>query len=191
MDHKLQVVKGFIDLVQPKSVWDLGANTGLFSRLASRMGVPTVAFDRDPSVVEACYLESQQRGDFKLLPLVMDLANPSPPIGWANRERVSLAQRGPVDIVLALALIHHLAIANNVPLSMIAEHFKSLGTWAIVEFIPRSDPKVALLLEARQDPFEGYTQERFEHEFSALFRIEAKAPIEGSERVLYLLRSRE
>lgn len=190
IEHKLRLVKGFLQLVQPKSVWDLGANTGLFSRLASEMGVTTIAFDRDPSVVETCYLAAQQEGDSNLLPLVMDLASPSPPIGWANQERMGLAQRGPADMVLALALIHHLAIANNVPLKMIAEYFRSLGNWAVVEFVPRTDPKVMLLLETRQDPFEGYAQAVFEREFGALFHIEAKAPIDGSERLLYLLKGR-
>ena len=136
-------------------------------------------------------MAAQDEGGSNLLPLVMDLANPSPPIGWANQERMGLAQRGPADLVLGLALIHHLAIANNVPLKMIAEYFRSICGWAVVEFIPRTDPKVMLLLETREASFDDYTQERFEQEFSALFHVEAKAPIEGSDRVLYLLKGRE
>jgi hypothetical protein len=192
LEDKVRLVKGFLQQAHPGSVWDLGANTGLFSRLTSEMGASTVAFDRDPSVVETCYLAAQRQGDTNLLPLVMDLASPSPPIGWANQERMGLAQRGPVDMVLALALalIHHLAIGNNVPLKMIAEYFGSLAHWALVEFIPRTDPKAMLLLDSRQDPFESYTQERFEHEFSAVFHVEAKALISGSERYLYLLRNK-
>jgi len=91
---------------------------------------------------------------------------------------------------LALALIHHLAIANNVPMKMIAEYFRSLGNWAIVEFVPKTDPKVILLLESRDDVFEDYTQERFELEFGSMFQIETKLPVRDSERVLYLLKGR-
>jgi SAM-dependent methyltransferase len=190
LGDKARLTQQFLKQVQPGSVWDLGANTGRFSRLASEMGIQTVAFDQDPAVVEGCYQTMRKQEDSNLLPLVMDLANPSPPIGWANRERLDLAQRGPVDMVLALALIHHLAIANNVPFRMIAKYFKSITRWALVEFVPRTDPKAMLLMETRQDSFEDYTQERFEDDFGALFRIEATVPIAGSERLLYLLKSR-
>jgi len=189
-EDKTRLIKEFLDLVRPKTVWDLGANTGFFSRLASETGATTVAFDSDPSVVDACFLAAQKQSDTNLLPLVMDLASPSPAIGWANQERMDLVQRGPADLVMALALIHHLSIADNVPFNMIAEYLKSLGSWVVVEFVPKTDPKVMLLLESRQDVFQDYTQERFEREFSALFEIKSKAQIEGSERVLYLLKSR-
>ena len=189
-EDKVRSVKGFLERARAETVWDLGANTGVFSRLASEMGSTTIAFDSDPSVVDACFLAVQEDGDTTLLPLVMDLASPSPALGWANQERMGLAQRGPADLVLALALIHHLAIANNVPMKMISEYFRSLGNWAIVEFVPKTDPKVILLLESRDDVFEDYTQERFELEFGSMFQIETKLPVRDSERVLYLLKGR-
>ena len=114
--------------------------------------------------------------------------NPSPQLGWANRERLGLSERGPTVMVMALALIHHLAISNNVPLPMIAEYFRSISDWAIVEFIPRTDPKVTTLLQSRNSAFQDYTQDKFEEAFSLYFEFKAKDPIERSERVLYLLK---
>jgi hypothetical protein len=93
-----------------------------------------------------------------------------------------------VDLVMALALIHHLAISNNVPLSAVAQFFTSAARWAIVEFVPKSDSQVQRLLASRKDIFPDYTAEGFEHAFSAYFSIEEKTPIPGSDRVLYLLK---
>ena len=114
--HKEQLVGELLDRVQPKVVWDLGANTGTFSRIAVARGARTISFDMDSACVERNYLRCKREDDTKLLPLVLDLSNPSPAIGWAHSERFSVAERGPGDVVLALALVHHLAIANNVPL---------------------------------------------------------------------------
>ena len=114
LEHKKRIVGGFLDRSAPSKVWDLGANTGMFSRIVSGKGIRTVAFDGDPAAVEGNYLSCRERGETNLLPVLMDLTNPSPSIGWSNKERLSLLERGPADTVLALALIHHLAIANNV-----------------------------------------------------------------------------
>ena len=190
LDHKIGLVTGFLRQVKTKNVWDLGANTGLFSRLASDMGIETVAFDKDPAAVEKCYRASVTRKETNLLPLVLDLTNPSPSIGWANRERMQLTERGPADMILALALIHHLAISENVPLSMIAEFFRKLGNWAIVEFVPLSDKKTARLLVTREDVPPSYTKADFEREFRAFFDIMSTERIVDSERTLYLMRGK-
>jgi hypothetical protein len=92
-----------------------------------------------------------------LLPLLMDFTNPSPGLGWHNHERDSLLERAPADALLALALIHHLAIANNVPLPQLAEFFRSLGHWLIIEFVPKDDSQVQILLASRQDIFPDTT----------------------------------
>jgi ribosomal protein L11 methylase PrmA len=185
---KGEIVGRFIEIAAPKTAWDLGANNGLFSRELSRRGVQTIASDVDPAAVEQDYLAVKANGEQHLLPLVIDLTNPSPALGWAHRERESLLERGPVDLVMALALIHHLAISNNVPLSAVAQFFTSAARWAIVEFVPKSDSQVQRLLASRKDIFPDYTAEGFEHAFSAYFSIEEKTPIPGSDRVLYLLK---
>jgi len=190
LDDKLVLVTDLLTKIQPQTVWDLGANSGLFSRLASENGIETMSFDLDPAAVEMSYLTSVQQKESNIRPLLLDLTNPSPKIGWANSERMSLAERGPADMVLALALLHHLAIAENIPLEMIAEFFRELCSWAIVEFVPKSDPKVAILLESREDIFDSYTIEDFEMAFGRFFDIESKHKIKSSERTLYLLKGK-
>jgi ribosomal protein L11 methylase PrmA len=177
--EKERIVGDFLDRVGPGTAWDLGANTGRFSRLAAMRGAATVAFDVDPAAVET-----------GLLPLILDLTNPSPGLGWANRERLSVAERGPADVVLALALIHHLAIGNNVPLPKVAELLAQLGRTLIIEFVPKSDSQVRRLLVVREDIFPNYVREGFEAAFAAHFEIEASAPIAGTERSLWLMRRR-
>jgi len=190
MEHKKSIVASFLEAAAPRSVWDFGSNTGLFSRLASDRGIPTVAFDFDAASVEANYRTVVDRSERDLLPLVMDLNSPSPDLGWANQERRSLADRGPVDLVLALALIHHLAIGNNVPFERLAEFMRRLCSWLVVEFVPKTDPKVQELLSHREDVFHGYTQEGFERAFDRHFVTQRREPIPDSERLLYLMRGR-
>lgn len=187
-EHKKTIVAGFLDRVKPATVWDLGANVGIFSRLASDRGIPTVSFDVDPAAVEKHYLDCVARGDTSILPLVIDLTNPSPGIGWENKERMTLKERGPSDAVLALALVHHLAISNNVPLSKIAGFLSDICRWLIIEFIPKTDSQVQRLLATREDIFPDYTRQAFEQEFSRYFTIDDSADIRESQRTLYLMR---
>ncbi|MGA8849151.1 MAG: SAM-dependent methyltransferase [Dehalococcoidia bacterium] len=187
-EHKKTIVDGFLERVRPATVWDLGANVGIFSRLASNRGIPTISFDVDPAAVEKNYLDCFAKGDTSILPLVIDLTNPSPAIGWENKERMSLKERGPADAVLALALVHHLAISNNVPLSKIAGFFSDICHWLIIEFVPKADSQVQRLLATREDIFPDYTRQAFEQEFSRYFTIADSADIRESQRTLYLMR---
>jgi hypothetical protein len=188
---KERLVDKFIGLTSPGSIWDLGANIGRFSRLGAARGIPTIAFDYDPAAVEKNYLDCRSQKQEKILPLVMDLTNPSAGIGWANQERMPLLARGPADLVMALALIHHLAISNNVPLDNLARFFWLAGKALIIEFVPKSDSQVLRLLTTREDIFSEYTQEAFERVFAGYFSIEASEKLVGSERVLYLMRRKE
>ena len=173
-----------------KTVWDLGANTGRFSRLASRKGIDTVAIDSDPFCIDQAYEDARRDGDDHLVPIVSDLTNPSPGLGWENRERSSLEDRGPADLALALAVIHHLAIANNVPLPLIVDQLARLGRSAIVEFVPKTDPKVQRLLRDREDIFDDYTEAVFEQHAQERFAIGRREPLADSGRTLYLLEAR-
>ena len=119
--------------------------------------------------------------------MLLDLTNPSPALGWSNRERDSFEQRGPVAMIFALALIHHLAISNNVPLPQVAEYFACLGHWLVIEFIPKSDSQVQKLLRSREDIFSQYTKEGFEQAFSLYYSIKEIVPVNDSERRLYLM----
>ncbi len=181
----------FLDEMRPKSVWDIGANAGLFSRLASKRGIQTIAFDIDPSAVEVNYRSLKETAESSLLPLVMDITNPSASIGWGNAERSSFMSRGSVDCVFALALIHHLAISNNVPLAKLADFFALICTHLIIEFVPKSDSQVRRLLSSRKDIFYSYTEQGFEDAFSQQFEVRQKLPVMGSDRMLYWLIKRQ
>jgi ribosomal protein L11 methylase PrmA len=186
MEEKHRVVSEMLRSISPEHLWDLGANTGEFSRLAVQSGATNVvSFDADPSAVERNYLRVKSRGERSILPLVMDLANPDPAHGWAHDERQSLEQRGPADAVLALALIHHLAISNNVPLPSIAAFFSRLAPALVIEYVPKTDPQVERLLVSRRDIFSAYDEESFEREFKQYYRIEERVPVGKTGRKLY------
>src|SRR4030042_6020221 len=136
---------------------------------------------------ERNYLECVAKSETNILPLLVDLTNPSPGIGWENRERMSLAERGPADTALTLALVHHLAISNNVPLAKIACFFNNICNSLIIEFAPKPDSQVQRLLATREDIFPDYTQQAFETEFRKYFTIQSSVRIRDSERTLYLM----
>lgn len=189
-EHKKAIVTRFLETIHPSSVWDLGANNGLFSRLASAKGIPTIAFDIDQTCVDMNYRQVRENNESSLLPLQLDLANPSPGIGWNHHERDSLIDRGPADMVLALALIHHLVITNNIPFDRVASFLSDICNTLIIEFVPKSDSQIQRMLMNREDIFGEYNQENFETTFSRFFEILQKEPIMNSERTLYLLKKR-
>ena len=154
--HKKQIVSDLLNKLDLKVVWDLGSNTGEFSRIAADKKMQVISFDSDPLAVEKNYQECISKHESHILPLLIDLTNPSSNIGWNNEERISLLGRGPADIVLALALIHHLAISNNLPLHKIADFFSKTCNSLIIEFIPKDDSQVQRLLTSRKDIFIEY-----------------------------------
>jgi hypothetical protein len=188
---KEQAVGEFLTAVKPRSVFDLGANTGRFARLASRAGIFTVAIDGDAAAVELAYREARSTDDAHLLPLRMDLANPSPRLGWRQSERAGLAERGPADAALALALVHHLALGAGIPLAEVAESLVPLGRSVLLELVPRNDPQSLRLLAARAEPAFEYGPEAFERAVASAWRVERRVALPRSERVLYWLLARD
>jgi len=189
-EHKKAIIAEFLDIARPIRLWDLGANTGVFSRMAGRRRIDTVAFDVDFAAVERNYRECRAAGETHLLPLVLDLTNPSPSSGWGHTERRSWLERGPVDAVFALALIHHLAISNNLPFSRISPLFAGICRWLVIEFIPKDDSQVRRLLATREDIFTDYTQPAFESAFGGDFFIRKAVPVRDSQRTMYLMEAR-
>jgi ribosomal protein L11 methylase PrmA len=190
MNHKKCLVEAYLGESNPRTVWDLGANTGVFSRIATAKDIDTISFDVDPAAVEKNYRQMRENKETKILPLCLDLTNPSPSLGWANEERLSLIERGPADTVLALALIHHLAISNNMPFSHIAAFLSQICRFLIIEFVPKNDSQVQRLLCTRDDIFPDYNQDHFESSFGDYFSILQYEKIADTERTLYLMRSR-
>ncbi len=187
MTTKERFISDCLEQIEPEMVWDFGANTGRFSRIASSKGIKTIAFDIDYSCVENNYLICKKNNDKNLLPLIFDLVNPSPAIGWDNTERDSLVGRNKPELVFALALIHHLAISNNLPLDKIAQFLAKYSPKLIIEFVPKNDSMVQKLLSTRDDIFPGYTIDEFERVFENYFSIIKHLEVDDSQRHLYLL----
>jgi ribosomal protein L11 methylase PrmA len=185
---KDRLVDVFVRQVPGPRVWDLGANTGRFSRIAADAGKRVIALDIDPAAAERHFRAVRKAGRSDILPLVADIANPSPALGWAGRERRSLLARADADAILALALVHHLAISRNVPLPMLVDLFAELAPWAIVEFVPKDDPMVRQLLATRRDVFTDYDLDGFRAAAATRFEVVREEPISESPRVLFLLR---
>ena len=188
---KSEIVQEFIKKSAPQTVCDLGANRGDFTRAAANSwGADYLAFDIDAAAVEENYKRVKLNKEKNILPLLLDLTNPTPAIGFAHNERADFLSRFRCDTVLALALIHHLAISNNLPFSNIADFFSKLGKFLIIEFVPKTDSKVQILLASREDIFADYTQKDFESEFSKFYTILEKRELYGSKRTLYLMRKK-
>lgn len=188
MEAKVEIVTRHIDTVAPATVWDLGANTGRFSRLAVAAGATTVAWDIDVGAVEQAWQAIAAEDPQPLLPLVLDLSNPSPGLGWRHRERESLTDRGPVDLVLALALVHHLAIGHNVPLGDVVDLLADVGEHVVLEWVPKPDPKVQVLLSTREDVFDAYTRDVLVAAIDRRFDTLEVVEVPGTHRELFLLR---
>lgn len=185
---KQDIVKTFLDTLRStRSVWDLGANTGTFSKIAAKHSEYVCAWDIDPACVELNYKSITNSGIKNIYPLLLDLTNPSPAIGWNHNERSSFKNRGPVDVVLALGLVHHLVISNNIPLEMLASFLSEITSTLIIEFIPKSDSQVKKLLRSREDIFPEYDMKNFELVFSRYFMSLEKKPVVNTDRTLYLM----
>jgi ribosomal protein L11 methylase PrmA len=167
-------------------VLDLGANDGYFSKILAERGIHVVAVDNDSRSI--CDLYESKNNN--ILPVVMDVANPSPSIGFGNNERPDFFERIRADAVIALALVHHLVIGRNISLEVLAAWFNTIAKQLIIEFVPREDEKVKQMLASRKDVFGNYTQTDFESVFSRHFTIKHQEIVPGSHRTIYLMEKR-
>jgi hypothetical protein len=173
------------------SAVDLGANEGAFSFLLSQQQIQTISCDLDHTAINNLYKKILSEKVENILPLVLDLAHPSPAIGLNNKERLSFIERTKVDLALALALIHHLAIGKNIPFDKIAELLASLSNYLIIEFVPKQDEKVEFMLKQKEDIYADYSEENFINSFTEYFSVLKKQGIAASGRTLYLMRKHE
>lgn len=185
--YKAGKVNQWLGKLQPRTVWDIGSNTGVFSRAAAVVGARTVvSIDSDPLCVDENYRIAASQACEQILPLVTDVANPSPGIGWLNSERLSLWQRGPADCIMALAVVHHLALASGIPLPSIIEFFAQNCRHLIIEFPARGDEKVRKLLLNKTSDYPNYNYEVFVSELTRHFAIHETVQLPESERTLFL-----
>jgi len=182
---KRRFVADFVAKVKPKTLWDVGCNTGDYSEVALASGAGRViGFDFDNGALERAYARARAKS-LDLLPLFQDGANPSPSQGWANGERKSVASRGGADAMMALAFEHHLAIGRNVPLDQVVDWLTAMAPVGVIEFVQKSDPTVQQLLALREDIFPGYTQDAFERAISNRARIIKSERVSAAGRMLY------
>ncbi|MEV1332337.1 methyltransferase domain-containing protein [Micromonospora costi] len=183
------VTAALTDGPRPALVLDLGANDGRYARLAARHADRVVAVEQDPAVVDALYRALRAEGERRILPLVMDLADPSPGGGWRGVERASFADRAAADVVLALALVHHLAIGRNVPLAEVVAWLADLcapGARIVVEFVHPEDPMARRLLANKPEGlFPDYRRDEFERVLAARCRIARREELPSGTRTLY------
>ena len=182
LEPKEQAVQDALRSIDPQSALVLGANTGHFAKMCAAADVYTVALESDATCVQEM---SSANNAPNLLPLVMGLDAPSPALGFDHRERMSLEERGPADVVMALALIHHLCIGRNIPLPQLAQWLARLGNSLLVEWVPKSDERTKWLLANRADVFEHYTEADFQAAFEAHFTLESRTELGTSGRILY------
>jgi SAM-dependent methyltransferase len=186
---KEAIVRRMLEAIGAKRAWDVGANTGRYSAIAADSGYEVVALDIDWAAVERHYLALRSSGEARILPLLADIAEPSPAIGWENEERASLLDRANADVVVGLALVHHLAIGRNVPLPMISRLMARLAPNLVLEWVPKEDPMAKRLLAAREDIFADYSADGLRAAFRHDFDILEEAPIEDSLRILFRMRA--
>ncbi len=167
-------------------VWDLGCNDGRYSRIAAEGSAYTIALDADAGVVERLYLALKQECSSTILPLLGDVADPSPGLGWLGRERLPLEERGSPDLVLALALVHHLVIGRTIPMHALVDWFAGLGGELVVELPDPEDEMVRRLLSRkREGAHPDYTRKEFESALKSRFEIVDSVELPSGTRALY------
>ena len=167
-------------------VWDLGANDGRYSRIAAEGAATTIALDADHGIVEKLYRELRSEGAESILPLIGDVADPSPGLGWRGRERLTLAERGRPGLILALALVHHLVIGRMIPQRELVDWLADLGSELVIEFPDREDVMVRRLLQRKRDgSHPDYTRETFVEVLRRRFDVLSSVELPSGTRTLY------
>lgn len=172
------------------SVWDIGCNTGTFSKLAAPHADFVLALDGDHDSIEQLYAEQKAENGSKILPMVMDLANISPDQGWAGMERRALDKRRKPDLVLCLALIHHMRVSANVPISLFLDWLASLKGSLVIEFVDREDEMFRKILANKTVDYADYTLANFVAEAEARFNIRDRQVLKSGHREMFFLEPR-
>jgi SAM-dependent methyltransferase len=190
-ERKAEFVRIAASTGRHRLVWDLGAGHGRYTRMAAEHADYAIALDADPAVVDRLFRSLAAEGNRSILPLVADLADPPPALGWRGRERARLEERGRPDLVLCLALVHHLALSANVPFAELVGWLRSLEAALVVEFVAPEDPMARRLLDRKRAGLHpDYDRATFERLLGDAFAIERTEELASGSRVLYLCRPR-
>ena len=183
--EKRQFVGDFVKAARPKSVVDLGCNTGEYTKVALDSGAErAIGFDFDQKALDRAHHRAKEQS-LNFLPLFLDARNPSPDQGWGQSERTGYASRTKADAVFALAFEHHLAIAHNVPLDEVVAWIVGIAPTGVVEFVPKTNSTVQRMLSLREDIFQNYTGDAFETALAKHARIEKREVVSKAGRTLY------
>jgi len=184
-DHvrKEEFIRDAVINEKPQTVWDIGCNTGQFSRIAAAQCSQVVSTDIDHVAVERLFLSPETPDN--ILPLVQNIADPSPNWGWRNRERSDLQARSKPDLVLCLALIHHVVITANIPLAEFIDWLAGLTDKLVIEYVSRKDDKVETLLRNKEDKYRDYSRESLEVNLKRHFDIRQQQDVNNGDRTLY------
>lgn len=190
LEAKQVLFETFINSIAFDTAIDLGANDGYFSILLKDKAKYIIATDFDSNCINDLYNRIRKEKIKNILPLVNVLNAPSPSLGWNNKERNSMTERLHGDLVCALALLHHLAIACNVPLEFIAKWLHNMAQYLIIEFVPKEDEKVQQLLKNREDIFIDYNLENFKIVFAKYFEFIKAEKVGNTDRILFLMKKK-
>jgi hypothetical protein len=191
-DNYMEIKKGIIEkwteTLPVKTAIDAGANEGFFATLLADKDIYTIAADLDHFSVNQLYKKIITEKLVNLQPMIIDLSKPTPATGVNNQERASFLQRIHVDLVMALALIHHLSIGHNIPFEKSAEMFHGMGEYLVIEFVPKEDEKVQLMLSQKKDIYTGYTIDHFLAGFGEKFNVIKSENVGSSGRTLFFMK---
>jgi methyltransferase family protein len=186
---KKEILGTIISIVKPKLVWDIGANNGEFSRVFSEKKIEVISLDGDPNCVDENYRITREKDDHFVHPLFLNITDPSPGLGWANKERRPFLGRNRPDLIVAFAVIHHLSISQNISFDLVARSWSALGGHLLIEFLERDDPRVIDLLSFKERGHEEYSAKNFESSFSKHYQLLERYPTGTGTRVVYLMKS--
>lgn len=189
-DHvsKEEFIRKCVTASGAKLVCDLGCNTGQFSKIAAESADTVLAMDLDHFAVERLYREVRESGMTRILPLVQNIADPSPDWGWRNQERRELGKRVRPDVLLCLALVHHLVISANIPMEEFIGWLSGLSDQLIIEYVSRSDEKVETLLRNKEDKYSDYSRQSLEASLDRHYDVIEMQSLESGNRHLYWCR---
>lgn len=190
LSDKEQQCEKILSGIAFETVIDAGCNDGNFTKLLSKRAKHILSADTDEQVIINLYQYIKNNRVENILPVVADLANPTAASGVLNTERRSFLQRSTADLVLALALVHHLAIGRFMQFAQIAETLSGMGNYLLVEFVPPQDDRAQQLLAGRDELFSHYTEEEFIKAFEVHYKILSVSKVAASERKLFLMEKR-
>ena len=191
LDAKEKIFRDFVSDINTGRVMDVGCNDGYFSKILAEKNPGVIAVDFDSQCINRLYVEAKSKGEKNILTFCIDLTNPSPAVGFNHNERQSFADRAKSEMVTALALIHHLVLSKNIPLSDVAKMLSDLTKkYLVIEFVPLSDEKSQQLIANKTNYHTPYDPQAFEKYFSQFFEIERQQVIPTTDRILYRMKKK-